>query len=42
MPIKSMTVNAIKQDIEKFLKAGMDDYFVKSHNPELMFNNISK
>jgi CheY-like chemotaxis protein len=42
IPIIAMTAHAFKEDMEKCLSAGMDDYITKPVNPSDLFRAISK
>ncbi|MFT7462779.1 MAG: two-component system sensor histidine kinase/response regulator [Pseudohongiellaceae bacterium] len=42
IPIIAMTANAMKQDPERCMKAGMDDYISKPVNPELLYSILGR
>jgi signal transduction histidine kinase/CheY-like chemotaxis protein len=42
MPVIALTANAMKKDIEKVLKTGMNDHIAKPINPDQMFVTMAK
>jgi len=42
IPIIAMTADAMKEDEEKCLKAGMSDYIAKPIKRELVYNMVNK
>jgi PAS domain S-box-containing protein len=42
LPIIAMTANAMKNDINKCLDAGMNDHIAKPLNPEIVFTTMAK
>lgn len=41
LPVIALTANAMKEDIEKVLRSGMNDHIAKPINPDVMFMTIA-